>query len=79
MYSRTGTADKRRERRPDGPQTAALELMRTADVPDGQEDDRTRLLTLAVDLRVLPEAILHSLEFLHAVHPLWLGFRVDEA
>jgi len=34
--------------------------------------------TLSVDLWVLPETILHSLELLYAIHSLGLGFRVHE-
>lgn len=36
-------------------------------------------LTLAVDVWVFSETVLHVLELFDAIHSLWLGFGVDEA
>lgn len=49
------------------------------DTPAIIQGHRKGLLTCAVLLRVLPEAVLHGLELLHAVDTLWLFLREYEA
>jgi len=45
----------------------------------GGEEERRERRTLAIDIRMLPKTILHTLEPIHTVHPLGLRLAKHKA